>query len=75
MSNQRTSTTSSDGWRTVIRDTLPNDDAAIAELAALMEKPPDGHHLWSAKLQRSDRGRRCQVEVQYRRDKNNPPPS
>jgi hypothetical protein len=59
----------------IIRDTLPDEAAARLELTSLMEKPPEGHHLWSAKLQRSDRGRRCQVEVQYRRDKNTPPPN
>ena len=73
MSNQRNESTSPDGWRVTIRDTLPDSDTAAAELGKLVVAPPPGHHLWSAKLQRSDRGKRCQIEVQYRRDKDNPP--
>jgi len=73
VSNQRSETTSPDGWRLTIRDTLPNSDGATFELGELLATPPRGHHVWSAKLQRSDRGKRCQIEVQYRRDKDNPP--
>ena len=73
MSNQRSRSTSPDGWRLTIRDTLSDSDEAQLELTNLMANPPEGHHLWSSKLQRSDRGRRCQIEVQYRREKDNPP--
>jgi hypothetical protein len=71
--NKRSETSSPDGWFLTIRDTLPDSAEATVELGELLATPPPGHHIWSALLQRSDRGRRCQIEVQYRRDKNNPP--
>ncbi len=73
MSNKRSETTSRDGWILTIRDTLPDSAEATSELGKLLATPPPGHHVWSAKLQRSDRGKRCQVEVQFRRDRDNPP--
>ncbi len=67
MTDKRKEFTTPEGVR-VIRDTLADSDAARAERNALEEACPSGWHLWLSRLKRARRGRRCDIEVQYRPD-------
>ena len=44
-------------------------NAALGIWVELADYPPEGYHLWSGKVQRSDRGRRSSYEVWYRKTK------
>ncbi len=67
MTEKRNEFTTAEGLR-VIRDTLPDTEQARAERDALEEACPSGWHLWLSRLKRARRGRRCDIEVQYRPD-------
>ena len=67
MTEKRKEFTTTEGVR-VIRDTVADTIAARAERNALEEACPPGWHLWLSRLKRARRGRRCDIEVQYRPD-------
>ena len=53
----------------IVRDSAPDTDRAlICAMEDILTHPPNGHHLWSVKVQRSDRGKRTTVEVWWRED-------
>ena len=51
----------------VVRETIPDETTAMERRNEIEQSErPDHTHLWSSKLQRSDRGKRCEVEVWFR---------
>lgn len=50
-----------------IRDYAKDMQAACNYSLDLVNSCPDGWHPWAVKLQKAERGRRCSLEVTYRR--------
>ncbi len=63
MSDQRKEFTVQDGERRVIRDTYPDAASALRGLVSMVDEVPEGWTLWYARIRRSDRGLRCDVEL------------